>query len=303
MPCIDSSLPPPPPQVSPRINSSSAARASHATSTSSSNTTQAATTTSSDDGLRIAWQYRKYIQKQQQQSSTTSTSSSSTPSFVRSAQSTGSNAASSTSTHATTAAGAKALEAGVSREWCHRFDNSSKSAGVGEQALAASKLQHRYQWGPDPVGEMAAAALEFAGAFKQQAAGAAGAALAAPLPVRDPGRIGRLVIQSLGGLAWLTTCQQEQRGWADGLLGGPNSSGGGWDEGGPLEDEGVLLRAVARLRLAVQEASCAAVITCPSGEQRLLRMLHPLLEYWFLWCWSSSFWAFYRRSHVGLVHA
>lgn len=66
------------------------------------------------------------------------------------------------------------------------------------------------------------------------------------VPSRDPASTGRLVLQSLGSPDW----------WPQG-----SSSSGSWED-----LEGAMLAAVAGLRLAVQDATCAAVVTCPAGE-------------------------------------
>ncbi|GBF90991.1 hypothetical protein Rsub_03846 [Raphidocelis subcapitata] len=229
-------------------------------------------TAAGDDGLRIAWQYRKYIQKSQQQqqqqqapqprSATASGSASggATSSFARG----GTARAAAAGAAAPGAAGAaaspsaaRALEAGVSREWCHRFD---AARGVGDAALAGGRLRHRTEWGPRAAAEMGAAALEFisdlarggaapgtAPALAPAPAPAPVTAAAAQLPPRCPSQVGRLVLQSLGSGAQLE--------WG----------GGGGGGGGGEAAEADLLQAVARLRLAAQDAPCATLVTCPAG--------------------------------------
>jgi hypothetical protein len=69
----------------------------------------------------------------------------------------------------------------------------------------------------------------------------------AAVPSRDPASIGRLVLQSLGSPEW----------WAASSSGSSSS----WQC-----LEGAMLAAVAKLRLAVQDATCTAVVTCPASE-------------------------------------
>jgi elongator complex protein 4 len=80
-----------------------------------------------DDGLKIAWQYRKYINNSTQQQSARA-SSSAAPKQPSSGGSSSSSAS----------AAAKAVAAGIGREWCHQFDLSK---GLSREQLAASKLQ------------------------------------------------------------------------------------------------------------------------------------------------------------------
>ena len=237
----------------------------------------AAGTDGGDDGLRIAWQYRKYIQKQQQvqvqqvqqapasarpsafsRAGATAASSSAAAAPLRAAPAKAGAAASG----AASAAGAKALEAGVAREWCHRFDASRPvGADAAAAAAAAGRLQHRFEWGPRPLDEAGAAAGAFAERMRPPTAPAAAAPGGAPplqLPVRDPARVGRLVVESFGAAGWLGA--DDGDAWTDGDDGGGECNGGP----GPAA-EAALLRAVARLRLALQDASCAAVVTCPAA--------------------------------------
>lgn len=80
-----------------------------------------------EDGLKIAWQYRKYIQNQHRTESGTQQQAD------RVARS-----SSSSSSRSSSAAGAAAIAAGVGREWCHQFDLTK---GVTPEAVQASKLQ------------------------------------------------------------------------------------------------------------------------------------------------------------------
>lgn len=83
-----------------------------------------AAATAPEDGLKIAWQYRKYIQNQQR-----------TDSCTLQQPQRSSKASSSTSS---AAAGAAALAAGVGREWCHQFDLTKC---LTADAVRAAKLQ------------------------------------------------------------------------------------------------------------------------------------------------------------------
>lgn len=134
-----------PPQAASGASSASSSRTAGAAATA------APPTTASDDGLKIAWQYRKYIQNQQRaegsvqqptRSKTTSTSSS--------------------------AAAAAALAAGVGREWCHQFDLTKP---LSQEALHAAKLQvtcccSQQQQGAAAVQAAAAAAVDFLAKFQ-----------------------------------------------------------------------------------------------------------------------------------------
>ncbi len=285
-------------------NSSSSSTSSSGTSSAPESTTDSSTAASAsqlgapsggDDGLRIAWQYRKYIKQQHDQpqaaaqgsaqraegaartAAATATAARAGSSFVRAgrqraAASTAAaaglgGAAVSTSSAAasTSAAGAKALDAGVSREWCHRFDASKP---VGQDALAAGRLEYHTDWATDhhpaaaaaaaaatPTEAMTAVALDFANRLLQPPAAGAPGQPPVLLPVREPSKIGRLVIQSLGSFDW-------QPGGDDPAALGSGSSSG---DGGSGCSGAALLQAVARLRLAVQDSSCAALITCPGG--------------------------------------
>eukprot|EP00775_Hariotina_reticulata_P012661 gene12661-12788_t len=84
-----------------------------------------------DDGLKIAWQYRKYIQQQQRSDNIPATSlSTNRPSSLSSAPGKpGSTAKSSAQ---------KALAAGISREWCHQYD---LSRGLTPGQLQGSKFE------------------------------------------------------------------------------------------------------------------------------------------------------------------
>jgi elongator complex protein 4 len=244
-----------------------------------------------DDGLRIAWRYRQYIKQHQQHSAAAAAvgtmavpgraaagATSGTSAFKRAGDS-GDNVSSSSgsagggggSGGSRLAPGAgvrpatapKALSAGVAREWCHRFDATK---GVGDAAIAASRLNYRAEWGPAPGVELAAEALTFVADLRPPGLGAAaaGATQGPPtlLPPREPGRVGRLVVQSLGSGAWRGSCD----GWRGAGSGGGGVGGGEASDGacgGEWETE--LLRTVAQLRMAVQDAHCAALITCPAG--------------------------------------
>jgi elongator complex protein 4 len=283
-----------PPVAAPRGADAAAASASASSSAAAPSASGAAALgqpQADDDGLRIAWRYRQYIK--QSQAAAAAAAGGSGPdggpggggasTFKRAGAATaaaaaagakgggGSGSGSSTSSAATSSSGAgaggaarpaaaaaKAVEAGVAREWCHRFD---ASRGVGEAALGASRLRFRADWGPDPAAEAAAEALAFTRGLRGAVAPGADGGPAAPLPPREPGQVGRLVIQSLGADAWR---YGGGGGWDGGSRDGSNSCDDGGGGGG--EWGAALLQSVARLRLAVQDAHCAALITCPAGE-------------------------------------
>ncbi|KAF8067238.1 elp4 [Scenedesmus sp. PABB004] len=191
-----------------------------------------------DDGLKIAWQYRKYIQR-----AGTAPQAQAPQPRQQPERSQARSAASSA---------ARSLAAGVGREWCHQWDLGK---GMSPEQLAGARLETLCCRADDPQSPGGAVA----------AAGAAAAAFAqrfqpAAVPSRDPGAVGRLVIQSLGGPEW----------WPDG-------GGGGGGGGGEATLEASILRAVAELRLAIQDASCAALVTVPAGlfgEAFALRLAH-----------------------------
>lgn len=124
---------------------------------SSAGTQSSSTAAAPDDGLKIAWQYRKYIQNQQR-----------TDSGIQQPQrTTASSSKFSATSTSSSAAAAKALAAGVGREWCHQFD---LTRGVTADALQAAKLQLsccciEQQQGVSAVQAAAAAASSFLSPF------------------------------------------------------------------------------------------------------------------------------------------
>jgi elongator complex protein 4 len=107
-----------------------------------------------DDGLKIAWQYRKYIQNQQRADSSVQQ-----PQLSKS---------SSNSSNSSSVAAAAALAAGVGREWCHQFD---LTRSLTADAVRAAKLQltcccTEQQQGPDAVHAAAVAATGFLSNFQ-----------------------------------------------------------------------------------------------------------------------------------------
>lgn len=122
-------------------------------------TAAAAAAGSEDDGLKIAWQYRKYIQNQQRAEGAMQSQQ---PDRTKSS----SGSSSSTSS---AAAAAKAIAAGIGREWCHQFD-FTKSLSV--EAVRAAKLQVQccctppQQQGAAAVHAAAASAGDFLARFQ-----------------------------------------------------------------------------------------------------------------------------------------
>ena len=195
-------------------------------------------------GLRIAWQYRKYIQTQQRQAEAGSGSGralagarAARPSVSASAGSSGGAAAPAAkqASNAFTRSGSGAAAAGLARAWCHQYD-LGKPAGA--EAIASSSLECSECGGADaPLAAAEAAAAAFLARFAQPTP---------PVPVRSPGGVGRLVIQSLGSPGWLPgSCP---------AAGAP-----------PEAQEAGVLATLARLRAAALDSRCAVVVTCPSG--------------------------------------
>jgi hypothetical protein len=79
------------------------------------------------------------------------------------------------------------------------------------------------------------------------------------VPSRDPASIGRLVVRSLGAPEWWPDMAA---GAAAAAPGSQRSSSSSW-----ARLEAAMLTAVAQIRLAVQDASAAAFITCPAGAR------------------------------------
>lgn len=216
-----------------KSSSSSAGQAASSSSVPSSSATPAGAAAAGtgaagapDDGLKIAWQYRKYIQNQQRADSSTAQQPQRSS---KAGSSTGS-----------AAAGAAALAAGVGREWCHQFDLTKS---LTADAVRAAKLQlacccTQQQQGASAVAAAAEAAAGFLSNHQPKGP--------IPVPSRDPASIGRLVLQSLGSPEW----------W-------PASSSCNSSSWQCLE--GAMLAAVAKLRLAVQDTTCTAVVTCPTS--------------------------------------
>jgi len=88
--------------------------------------------------LKIAWQYRKYIQQQQRSDTTPMTGlSSGRPSGLPRATSKSASAVNQRANSSKNSA-QKALAAGISREWCHQYD---LSRGLTPAQLQGSKFE------------------------------------------------------------------------------------------------------------------------------------------------------------------
>ncbi|KAF6264687.1 Elongator complex protein 4 [Scenedesmus sp. NREL 46B-D3] len=186
-----------------------------------------------DDGLKIAWQYRKYIQSQQRaepvapdKSRTSSSNSSSTQ------------ASSSKSSSSSSSSAAKNVAAGIGREWCRQYDLTK---GLTPAQLAGTKFTTccctSRSEGSGAVAAAGAAAAGFVQRFQPSGP--------IPIPSQDPGSIGRLVIQSLGSPDWWPSSSSSS-----------SSSLAGMEAG--------ILCALADLRLQIQDATCAALVMCPA---------------------------------------
>uniref|UniRef100_A0A383WGU6 Elongator complex protein 4 n=1 Tax=Tetradesmus obliquus TaxID=3088 RepID=A0A383WGU6_TETOB len=219
-------------------SSSSSGQAAQQASSSSSTTTAAAAGSAAapDDGLKIAWQYRKYIQSQQRAEPAAPDRS-----RTSSSSSTSSATGSSSSRCSSSSSAAKNVAAGIGREWCRQYDLTK---GLTPAQLAGAKIT-------TCCCTSSSSSSEASGAVA--AAGAAAASFVQrfqpsgpiPVPSRDPGSIGRLVIQSLGSPDW----------W-------PSSSS---SSSSLSAVESGIVSALAELRLQIQDATCAALVTCPAG--------------------------------------
>ncbi|PNH07113.1 hypothetical protein TSOC_006445 [Tetrabaena socialis] len=143
--------------------------------------------------LRIAWQYKKYIRQGEQ------------PAAGASGRAAPPAAEPSSAASSFKRAGA-AVAAGVGREWCHTFDLTRP---MGREALADRPLECIECSGPGAYGAADAHAAAFLASLPQQpvagpgpgSAASAAAAGGGPLLLRAEG-VGRLVVESAGGLAW-----------------------------------------------------------------------------------------------------
>lgn len=183
--------------------------------------------------LRIAWQYRKYIANASNDSDLKDNVSRSR-SGADAAAGPGSTANKQASSSSVSSA-PKAVQAGLSREWCHKFDLTRP---MGEAALAKSGMQVLQFQGTDALTNSAKAATTFISEFVPQKT-----ASGVPLPSnKGPEGVGRLAIQSLSGTSWLNglACK-------------------------PAEDVAAFIfNMVLCIRRSVQGSRCSVMVTVPA---------------------------------------
>lgn len=277
------------------------------------------------DGLKIAWQYRKYMQQELPGTATAAAA----PHAAATSKPLGGGGSSSNSAQ-------RAVTAGLAREWCHSFDLTrsmtpaqlqgarlqtchcaagSQGSAVQVAAAAAAAFAARFRMPEGAIPGMHAAHLcsrrrdgigcchvcvcvcvggvegvEGGGVGVLGGGAALGTAeshsssvshppalhgtCACPVlrrvwlkpfprrlmkscavPSRDPSSVGRLLIQDLGAPGW----------WPLGCSSSSDSSSGGSSDSCWAQLESEVLAALGELRLAVQEANCAALVTCPAG--------------------------------------
>ncbi|KAL6762994.1 Elongator complex protein 4 [Haematococcus lacustris] len=213
-----------------------------------------------DTELRIAWQYRKYLNSPQGLGSAGSTATQQLQQPQQ--QRAGAPAASAAGA---AAAAKKAVEAGIGREWCHSFDLTRSAS---EQDLADSRLELRVCLGPGNLQQASLHAAGFARSFLP-ASSAPGLPGPAAALARGPESVGRLVIQSLGSPQWRGGGQQEA-----GEGEGEEEEEGGEEGEGSWREVSQLLYS---LRRAVADSRCAAVVSCQADtmpESWQMRLQH-----------------------------
>lgn len=203
--------------------------------------------------LRIAWQYRKYLnaggglgleaRAQAPQTGHAASGGKATP------------ARSSGTGQAAKSAGSAALRAGLALVWCHDYDLTKRASEEQLQGVEADVSEVR---GPHALRRAAADALSFVlsyappeGAQQEPPLMAAGAAA---------GRgVARLVLESVGAPEWFT-------------------GGGSAAAGQQAEEVGAqVCRLVAALRMAVLDSRSTVLITLPAGilpQSCVMRIRH-----------------------------
>ncbi|KAJ9510473.1 hypothetical protein QJQ45_015946 [Haematococcus lacustris] len=201
-----------------------------------------------DTELRIAWQYRKYINSPQGLgSASTATQQLQQPQQQRAG-------APAAAAAGTAAAAKKAVEAGIGREWCHSFDLTRSAS---EQDLAASRLELRVCLGSGNLQQASLHAAGFARSFLP-ASSAPGLPGPAAALARGPESVGRL-----GG-------GQQEAGEGE----GEEEEEGGEEGEGSWREVSQLLYS---LRRAVADSRCAAVLSCQADtmpESWQMRLQH-----------------------------
>ncbi|EIE24544.1 hypothetical protein COCSUDRAFT_40910 [Coccomyxa subellipsoidea C-169] len=201
-----------------------------------------------DPKLRIAWQYRRYIQRQQDRAEQPGPPvaprkgvgdvSGKHPDLTSPS---GSTAGGSSGSKAT----AKSKSSSGMRDWCHQFDLSRP---MDASALQASHLACQGYQGSDALERLVTGAREFTEGLEP----AAQPSGVRPSLSRGPETIGRLAVEGLGSTSWQLGAEAQAA--ADATL-----------------------RAVLQIKALVRAAKCAACISVPAGvlrESAAVRLQH-----------------------------
>ncbi|KAK9909878.1 hypothetical protein WJX75_008871 [Coccomyxa subellipsoidea] len=204
-----------------------------------------------DPKLRIAWQYRRYIQRQQDRADAPGPPVA--PTFRRKGAGdspstqpdttppSGSAAAGLTANHATS----KPKSSSGMRDWCHQFDLTRP---MEAPTLQASHLDCQKYQGPNALERLVACARHFTESLEP----AAQTSGVRPTLSRGPETIGRLAIEGLGCTSWRLGLEAQAATDAT-------------------------LQAVLQIKALVRAAKCAACISVPAGvlrESAAVRLQH-----------------------------
>ncbi|GAX75423.1 hypothetical protein CEUSTIGMA_g2867.t1 [Chlamydomonas eustigma] len=240
--------------------------------------------------LRIAWQYRKYIQ--QKSSAVTANPSSSSVGSSSVGYSIQSPDGGAKQQAAAGGSSNKAVEAGIGREWCHSFDLTKcmgeeavekrgllyLNCGRGQDlAASTSSVSHAYQQ-----------AHNWCASFQRTSMGVSGSAamsttVAPPVVsgsiiqgVKGPESVGRLVVESLGSPDWWLNVGSLEGQEAESRQAScvPLGWMGAVDQ---QERERQVVAFIQQLKHRVQDSRCSALVTCPAGSfstSTMLRLQH-----------------------------
>lgn len=215
-----------------------------APSSSSGAHARAETEDDASSDLKIAWQYKKYIKEANEGKATPSSSSTAGPKKPAST--------------------VNAVEAGIGRVWCRSFDLTKQ---MGEEKVLKSGMVAKeccsYNYSPHgstdrhPIGLEGALETSLAFIKSFPPSEPQGQGVRAPAAVArggmnlGPESVGRLVVQSLGTIDWRPN------------LPPASDVDPGVEE--ILEIEIEVLRFMIRLRQALRDARCTALITLPQA--------------------------------------
>ncbi|CAK0742405.1 hypothetical protein CVIRNUC_001394 [Coccomyxa viridis] len=183
--------------------------------------------------LRIAWQYRRYIQRQQLQQQ------SGLPALQEDTAMSGIPALPSSMGRLTSSPAKGDTAAGTSKDWCHQFDLTKSMEDCGTRT---AHLECRQYTGPQALDRLVADVQHMVDTLgRTRHDSASPSASRPPAPLQGPASIGRLAIEGLGTAAW--------------RLGVPAP-----------EQSRLLLLASTKIRALLKAALCSAMITVPAGE-------------------------------------